>query len=178
MVKCPRCHIQQEESPQCAYCGFVFNQFNETDQTSKIVRTRWSAWVIIIFATAGVCLVFYGLFSYRPNSSEKKTTAVSTKAVAPRTQENDLLKSAKELSGDAGIVKRLVGGTTKGGIIAIVIFSIIGLGYFTYGKKSRQLSMVVCGIALMGYSYFVSGTGYIVLVGVGLSALPFILGRY
>jgi predicted phage tail protein len=59
----------------------------------------------------------------------------------------------------------------------MVIFSIIGLGYFAYGKKSRQLLMLICGIALMVYSYFVNGIVYIVLIGVGLTALPFILGR-
>jgi len=37
--------------------------------------------------------------------------------------------------------------------------------------------MVIFGIALMGYSYFVNGTVYIILIGVGLSALPFILDR-
>jgi hypothetical protein len=58
----------------------------------------------------------------------------------------------------------------------MIIFSIIGLGYFTYGKKSQQLLMLICGIALMGYSYFVDGIGYIILIGVGLIALPFILG--
>ena len=59
----------------------------------------------------------------------------------------------------------------------MIIFSIIGLGYFTYGKKSKQLLMLICGIALMGYSYFVDGIVYIILIGVGLIALPFILGR-
>jgi hypothetical protein len=29
----------------------------------------------------------------------------------------------------------------------------------------------------MGYSYFVDGTGYIILIGVGLSVIPFIIGR-
>jgi hypothetical protein len=47
----------------------------------------------------------------------------------------------------------------------------------TYGKKSQKLLMVISGIALMGYSYFLDGTVYIVLIGIGLSALPFILGR-
>jgi len=59
----------------------------------------------------------------------------------------------------------------------MVIFSIIGMGYLTYGKKSQQILMVIAGIALMGYSYFVGGTVYIILIGVALSALPFILGR-
>ena len=59
----------------------------------------------------------------------------------------------------------------------MVIFSVIGLGYLAYGKKSRQLLMVICGIALMGYSYLVNGTLYIILIGAGLSVLPFIFGR-
>jgi len=84
---------------------------------------------------------------------------------------------AKELSGDVGILKGLTGSYTKGSIIAMIIFSVIGLGYFAYGKKSHQFLMLLCGIALMGYSYFVNGTGYIILIGAGLSALPFIFGR-
>jgi hypothetical protein len=37
--------------------------------------------------------------------------------------------------------------------------------------------MVICGIGLMGYSYFIDGTLAIILVGLALSALPFIVGR-
>ncbi len=59
----------------------------------------------------------------------------------------------------------------------MAVFSVIGIGYFTYGKKSQQLLMVICGIALMGYSYFVGGTVQIIVIGIGLSALPIILGR-
>jgi len=59
----------------------------------------------------------------------------------------------------------------------MVVFSIIGLGYLSYGKKSQQLLMVVCGIGLMGYSYFVDGTLYIILIGLILSILPFVLAR-
>ena len=87
------------------------------------------------------------------------------------------MTTAKELSGDVGVIKSITDGSSKGSILAMVIFSVIGIGYLTYGKKSQQLLMVICGIALMGYSYFVNGTIYIILIGVGLSALPFILGR-
>jgi hypothetical protein len=54
---------------------------------------------------------------------------------------------------------------------------IIGLGYLSYGKKSQQLMMVICGIGLMGYSYFAGGTLYIILIGLILSVLPFVLVR-
>jgi hypothetical protein len=59
----------------------------------------------------------------------------------------------------------------------MVVFSIIGLGYLSYGKKSQQLLMVIGGIGLMGYSYFLDGTLYIILIGLALSALPFVLGK-
>ena len=84
---------------------------------------------------------------------------------------------ARELSGDVGILNDITGSYTKGSIIAMVVFSIVGFGYFAYGKKSRQFLMLICGIALMGYSYFVDGMGHIILIGVGLSVLPLILGR-
>ena len=93
------------------------------------------------------------------------------------SNDKDLRTAAKELSGDVGIVSELTGGSNKGSVIAMVIFSIIGLGYLSYGKKSQQILMVICGIGLMGYSYFVDGTLYIILVGIVLCALPFVLGR-
>jgi hypothetical protein len=108
---------------------------------------------------------------------EKSASVERSSDLAQRTNENDLKTAAKELSGDGGVLNDLTGGYTKGSIIAMVIFSIIGLGYLTYGKKSQQLFMLICGMALMGYSYLVNGTGYIILIGVGLSALPFIFGR-
>jgi hypothetical protein len=37
--------------------------------------------------------------------------------------------------------------------------------------------MVICGIGLMGYSYFVDGTLYVILIGLILSILPFVLAR-
>ncbi len=136
-----------------------------------------TALFVIILVVAGALLASYWFISSRHKSGEKSTIVESSSVSAQRTKENDLRTTAKELSGDLGITNRLTDGSTKGSIIAMVIFSVIGLGYLTYGKKSRQLLMVIGGIALMGYSYFVNGTVYIILIGVGLSALPFILGR-
>ena len=177
MIKCSRCNLQQEESPQCEYCGLIFKEFMESAQTSKTARPKRTALFVIILVVAGALLASYWFISSRHKSSEKSTIVESSGVSAQRTKENDLLTTAKELSGDLGIINRLADGSTKGSIIAMVIFSVIGIGYFTYGKKSQQLLMVICGITLMGYSYFVDGTVYIILIGLGLSALPFILGR-
>ena len=119
----------------------------------------------------------YLLISDQNKSGEKSTSVERSSDFVQKTDENDLKTVAKELSGDVGILNDLTGGYTKGSIIAMIIFSVIGLGYFTYGKKSQQFLMLLCGIALMGYSYFVDGTGYIILIGVGLSVIPFIIGR-
>lgn len=177
MIKCPRCDLPQEESPQCEYCGLIFKEFIESVQTSKTAYPKRTALFVIILVVSGALLASYWFFSSRHTSSEKSAIVESSSVSAQRTKENGLRTTAKELSGDVGILNRFADGLTKGSIIAMVIFSIIGLGYLTYGKKSQQLLMVICGIALMGYSYFVDGTVYIILIGLGLSALPFILGR-
>ena len=36
-----------------------------------------------------------------------------------------------------------------------VIFSSIGLGYFIYGKKQKMTVPLVCGLALMFFTYFI-----------------------
>ncbi|MGD8258415.1 MAG: hypothetical protein PVG08_11740 [Desulfobacterales bacterium] len=149
----------------------------ESAQTSKTAHPKRTALVVIILIVAGALLASYWFISSRYKSSGKSTIVESPSVSAHITKEKDLRTTTKELSGDVGIIKRLADGSTKGSIIAMVIFSVIGIGYLTYGKKSQQLLMVICGIALMGYSYFVDGTVYIILIGVGLSALPFILGR-
>ena len=55
-----------------------------------------------------------------------------------------------------------------------MLFGAIGLGYFVYGKKQAALLPLLCGIGLMIFPYFVSGTGWTLLVGAVLMALPWI----
>ncbi|MGB5751123.1 MAG: hypothetical protein WBM69_29410 [Desulfobacterales bacterium] len=129
----------------------------------------------LILVIAAAILVFYGFTTYRPKPYPVINKSSNSSVQSPNNK--DLRAAAKELSGDVGIVGELTGGTNKGSVIAMVVFSIIGLGYMTYGKKSQQLIMVICGIGLMGYSYFVDGTLFIILIGLVLSALPFVLGR-
>jgi tellurite resistance protein TehA-like permease len=149
----------------------------ESAQTSKTAHPERTAVFVIILVVVGALIASYWFISSRHKSSETSTIVESSSVSAQKTKDNDLRTTAKELSGDVGIIKGLTDGSTKGSIIVMVIFSVVGMGYFAYGKKSQQLLMVICGIALMGYSYFVAGTLYIILIGVGLSALPFILGR-
>ena len=176
MTKCPRCNLEQEESPQCKYCGLMFEALRDSNPTAK-ARPKRAVLFAIILVVAGAVVAGYLLISYQGNSGKKTAIVKRSSDFAQRNDEKDLGKTAKELSGDVGILNHFTSRYTKGGIIAMIIFSIIGLGYFTYGKKSQQLLILICGIALMGYSYFVDGIVYIILIGVGLIALPFILGR-
>jgi hypothetical protein len=54
-----------------------------------------------------------------------------------------------------------------------VLFSSIGLGYFIYGRKQQQLVPLLCGIGLMGFTFFVSNSWLLVGIGVGLMVLPY-----
>ena len=149
----------------------------ESAHGSKTVHPKRTALFIIIFIVAGALLASYWINSARRQTIKKSKIVADSSVSSQSTSSNDLRTAAKELSGDVGIIKGLTEGSSKGSIIAMVIFSIVGMGYFVYGKKSQQLLILICGIALMGYSYFVDGTVYIILIGVGLGALPFILGR-
>ena len=177
MTKCPRCNLEQEDSRQCEYCGLVFETLGDSTPAAIAIQPKRTVLFAIILVIAGALVAGYLFISYQNKSGEKSTGVERSSDFTQRTDENDLRTVAKELSGDVGILNDLTSGYTKGSIIAMIIFSIIGLGYFAYGKKSQQLLMLICGIVLMGYSYFVHGTGYIILIGVGLSVLPFILGR-
>ena len=57
----------------------------------------------------------------------------------------------------------------------IILFSAIGLGFFTYGKKQRAIVPLLSGMALMIYPYFVANIYALVGIGVGLSALPYFI---
>jgi hypothetical protein len=42
-----------------------------------------------------------------------------------------------------------------------------------YGRKQRRVVPLVCGLALMIFPYFVSGTVLVVVIGIVLMAIPY-----
>ena len=60
-------------------------------------------------------------------------------------------------------------------IFVSLIFSCVGFLYFRIGKSQIKYNMLFCGMALMGYSYFVSDLIMSIAIGVALTALPFLL---
>jgi hypothetical protein len=57
------------------------------------------------------------------------------------------------------------------------LFGAIGVGYFMYGKRQAMIMPLVCGLALMVYPWFVSGSLLTVIVGAVLMAIPY-FARY
>ena len=63
----------------------------------------------------------------------------------------------------------------EGTLLWGVLFSSIGLGYFLYGRKQKLVAPTMCGIALMGYTYFLDSSLVIVMVGAVLVAIPYFI---
>jgi len=55
-------------------------------------------------------------------------------------------------------------------IFACTIFGAIGFAVFLYGKKNKFFRPMIIGVALMAYPYFISGTFFLYLVGIALTA--------
>lgn len=58
-------------------------------------------------------------------------------------------------------------------LLAIVIFGLIGWFAFWHGKKENSARVMLLGIALMGYPYFVSNTILSFAIGLALCAALF-----
>ena len=178
MTKCPRCSIEQALATHCEFCRHNFIAPEASARPSGALALKWMALLAFIFLLSGASMTAYGFSTFGTAPDPKLATGKSIGSAIPdSSSDKDLDTAVRELSGDVGIVSEFTGGSTKGSVIAMVFFSIVGLGYMTYGKKSQQLLMIVCGIGLMGYSYYIHGTIYIILIGLALSALPFVLAR-
>ena len=56
-----------------------------------------------------------------------------------------------------------------------LLFGSIGTGYFIYGKKQKKNVALICGLALIGYTYAIVNPVEIVGIGVVLMAVPFFI---
>ena len=86
--------------------------------------------------------------------------------------EKDILKVVQNLSNKDGAINTLILGMTINGLMAAFFFSIIGMCYFSYGRKTEHTFVLICGVILMGFPYFVSNTIYILLIGISVGLLP------
>jgi hypothetical protein len=56
-------------------------------------------------------------------------------------------------------------------IMAWIIFGMIGMCAFNYGRKEKNYKVLGIGVVLMGYSYFVSSTLWLYVIGIAVSCL-------
>ena len=87
----------------------------------------------------------------------------------------DVLKVVQNLPNQDGAIDTIMMGMTINGLMATFFFSIIGMGYFSYGRKTDHTFVLICGVTLMGFPYFVSNTIYILLIGISVGLLPMLL---
>ena len=59
-----------------------------------------------------------------------------------------------------------------------VFFGIIGMGYFSFGRKQNRLVFLLTGTSLMLFPYFVEGFMSTVTVGAFLLILPFVVMKF
>ena len=74
-----------------------------------------------------------------------------------------------------GIIRRREAmdiGTT---LMVSVLFSSIGVGYCIYGKRQHQVVPLFTGLALCVYPYFMSNGYATVVVGLLLTAVPWLI---
>jgi len=70
----------------------------------------------------------------------------------------------------AGIGLELADYFSGARILAYIIFGAIGFAVFMYGKKNKFVRPMIIGLALMTYPYFISGTIFLYLIGIALTA--------
>ena len=60
-------------------------------------------------------------------------------------------------------------------VMVSVIFGIIGMGMFMYGRKAGRMVPVGAGAGLMIVPYFIPSLIVLVIVGFGLMAAPWVV---
>ncbi|GAB2878979.1 hypothetical protein GCM10027046_03510 [Uliginosibacterium flavum] len=53
-------------------------------------------------------------------------------------------------------------------LFASLLFGLIGMAVFGYGKKTANIPHVMIGLCLMGFPYFVSSVWLLYAIGIGL----------
>lgn len=72
--------------------------------------------------------------------------------------------------GDLSLGSLSLGNISTANIVGNILFSGIGYVAFMYGKRMEKPSVMIQGGILTAYSYFVSDTLWMYLIGTGLTA--------
>ena len=63
-------------------------------------------------------------------------------------------------------------------VLLIVLFSLFGMAFFVFGKKQSRAGILVVGILLMIFPYFVSNIWAIAAIGTLLTLVPLVIRKY
>jgi hypothetical protein len=91
-----------------------------------------------------------------------------------------LLMAYSRLAAGAGVgpAASLTSHMSGASLIGGIIFGSLGVGYFIYGKKQGKVAYLVCGAALAIYTFVVSSAALVIVIGLLLSAGPWLLERF
>jgi len=59
-----------------------------------------------------------------------------------------------------------------------IVFGIVGMGYFSFGKKQDKYVFLLCGLGLMLFPYLVEGVTETIIVGLILGIFPFVALKF
>ncbi|MBF0119543.1 MAG: hypothetical protein HQK79_11950 [Desulfobacterales bacterium] len=174
MKKCPRCHIKQDEIvEECQYCGLNFNEL-ETDDKSK--KKNYNS-IIIISVLIALSLIFFLNFS-----SKFQQNQIPQLNSNEKSNKSEFMDMAKNLTKDQNLNLIIDSYLPKSNntssiyeFIASIIFGIIGMIYFGYGKKKNEFAIMISGILLMVYPYIIDNLIIGIITGVFLTFLPLII---
>lgn len=163
MIKCPRCQIEQENTDTCQYCDYDMENHSPPSLPGNSHRKTLGIAILCVFIAITTGIHFF----------QKQKAVESTPDLTAISQiSNELnIPGLENIIGDIASG----GGFSSGSIISALIFSIIGMGYFGYGKKNHRNIILFTGVALMCYPYFVYDTLMIIAVGMELCFMPLVM---
>jgi len=59
-----------------------------------------------------------------------------------------------------------------------IVFGIVGMGYFSFGKKQDKYVFLLCGLGLMLFPYLVDGLVKTITAGLLLGIFPFVALKF
>jgi hypothetical protein len=75
------------------------------------------------------------------------------------------VQDATSIMGSKAKQDKLIAGFSPGALVAGILFGTFGIYAFGRGKKRQNFWLMIIGVALMVYPYFVRETVYIIIVG-------------
>ena len=69
-------------------------------------------------------------------------------------------------------------GMTTAALMWSMVFGSIGTGYFIYGKRQGEARWLISGLLLGGAMFFVYSSGWVIVVGLLLTLLPWVWRRF